>query len=369
MARADPLLRLVDHIYEGALDPGAWPGIVAHIAEHFRAPKGFLLTNFVGPEDGGLNIATGISQRTLELWNAKYIPHDVWSPAAMAAGAFHDGGVAIESDLMPDEEFAQTKIYRELLVHEGVGRLCACIIFASGENGVLPTTMGVYRALWEPRFEPADREAMRLLGPHLSRALGVMYRLRDAELKRVASFEALDRLPVGVALLDRRGCVHHLNREARRILESGDGLDLAAPPVARAIAEVLREDLLNAPHFSSTVILPRPSGRRSYVLQFAPLPEKNNFAGAAGAIVFINDPVREIALDRAVLTSAFGITAAEARLAERLCAGSDLAAAAQHCVVAEATAKTQLAALFHKTGTHSQAQLVRLLLSLGSTAS
>jgi DNA-binding CsgD family transcriptional regulator len=222
---------------------------------------------------------------------------------------------------------------------------------------------------------------MRVLAPHLSRSLGVMYRLRDAELKRVASLETLDRIAAGVALLDRRGAVHHLNAQANSIVARGDGLALAAgnrlaagdadttAALSRAIGSAVADQLLNAPHFSSTVSVPRSGALRPYVLQFAPLPERNSFstrAGTVAAIVFLNDPELESTLDAGTLKSMFGITPAEARLAARLCGGDTLAAAAEHCGVEMATARSQLAALYDKTGCHSQAQLVRLLLSLAT---
>jgi DNA-binding CsgD family transcriptional regulator len=210
-----------------------------------------------------------------------------------------------------------------------------------------------------------------------------MYRLRDAELKRVASLEALDRIAAGVALLDRGGAVHHLNAEAQRIVERGDGLALSEtgprmlsasdPAARRALVEAIRsavsDDLLRAPHFSSTASIPRPGGRRPYVLQFAPLPQENAFstrASPVSAIVFVNDPERRTVLDAGTLKAMFGITPAETRLAACLCDGDTLAAAAEHCAVEKATARSQLAALYEKTQTHSQAQLVRLLLSLSA---
>jgi DNA-binding CsgD family transcriptional regulator len=82
------------------------------------------------------------------------------------------------------------------------------------------------------------------------------------------------------------------------------------------------------------------------------------------AIGFITDPEAQARLDVALLQQLYSVTPAEARLAERLCAGDTLAAAAVRCGIAEATAKTQLARLFDRTNTGRQADLLRLLLSL-----
>jgi DNA-binding CsgD family transcriptional regulator len=60
------------------------------------------------------------------------------------------------------------------------------------------------------------------------------------------------------------------------------------------------------------------------------------------------------------------VTPAEGRLAERLAAGEPLAAAARSLGISATTAKSHLARLFEKTGTSRQADLVQLLVSLGS---
>jgi DNA-binding CsgD family transcriptional regulator len=374
-------MRMVDRIYEGAVEPAAWPGIVQDFAVFFRSPKALLFTNFVAAEDGGLNVMHGMSQRTLEAWNAQYIAHDKWTQAVIAKRLFYQGAAIIESDMVPDEEFVRSKIYRELLVHENIGRACAGIVFASSEGGVLPTSMSVYKGIAEPPYQPSDRETMRILVPHLSRALGVMYRLRDAELKRVASLDALDRLCCGVVLLDATGIVQHASRPALDMVRAADGLELrgvdgcgrllatdagAQSALAGAVLTTARGDLLGAAHFATSVAVPRERpGGRPYLLQLSRLPERNAF-GAAGVIVFITDPEREIRLDTGAMRRLFGITNAEARLASRLCGGENLASASASCQVASATAKAQLASLYQKTNTHSQAQLVSRLHSLAS---
>jgi DNA-binding CsgD family transcriptional regulator len=82
------------------------------------------------------------------------------------------------------------------------------------------------------------------------------------------------------------------------------------------------------------------------------------------AVVFVSDPERvpEVPLDR--LMRLYGLTQAEARLAQQLAAGHDLKdiAAATHRTMN--TVRTQLKQAFQKTGTSRQAQLVRLVLQM-----
>ena len=60
----------------------------------------------------------------------------------------------------------------------------------------------------------------------------------------------------------------------------------------------------------------------------------------------------------------FGLTQSEMKLAERLLAGRSLKQCAAELSIAYETARTTLKAIFQKTGTRRQAELVLLMLRL-----
>ena len=62
-----------------------------------------------------------------------------------------------------------------------------------------------------------------------------------------------------------------------------------------------------------------------------------------------------------ILEASFRFTPAEARIAQGIARGETLAAVAAAHGIAMTTAKTHLQSVFHKTGTHRQAELVALL--------
>ena len=103
------------------------------------------------------------------------------------------------------------------------------------------------------------------------------------------------------------------------------------------------------------------------VLQLAPLSERSGLAPTnrhAHVIGFVTDPSQRIVLDAAMLDALYQITPAEARLAGELLMGDTLPAIAERVGVSASTLKTHLKSLFAKTGTHRQAELVKLLMSL-----
>jgi DNA-binding CsgD family transcriptional regulator len=68
-----------------------------------------------------------------------------------------------------------------------------------------------------------------------------------------------------------------------------------------------------------------------------------------------------------LLNDMFGLSAAEARLAQFLAKGESVESAAQLLEIKPTTARSQLAAIFDKTGTRRQAKLVALLSRLAHT--
>ena len=110
----------------------------------------------------------------------------------------------------------------------------------------------------------------------------------------------------------------------------------------------------------------RPSGKRSLHLLVAPLRISNRFAprGAAGAAIFISDPELQRPASDDLLRQFYGLTRAEARLALVLVGGVTFQEATQSLGITANTGRGYLKNIFSKTETHTQAQLVRLVLAI-----
>jgi DNA-binding CsgD family transcriptional regulator len=89
---------------------------------------------------------------------------------------------------------------------------------------------------------------------------------------------------------------------------------------------------------------------------------RNPFVGARALLTFSS--VARPAPAAALLISAFGLTPAEARLAVIIGQGHSPEQAAEILVVSVVTARNQLKAVFAKTETHRQSELVALLATM-----
>jgi DNA-binding CsgD family transcriptional regulator len=192
---------------------------------------------------------------------------------------------------------------------------------------------------------------------------------------RAGSAEVLNRLPQGVLLVDAAGKVRFANRAAEGMLADGAGLRVAGGVVQAARTDetcILRKAIASsvetAAHGAETAMgrvrLSRGDGRRPLRVLVIPLRPQAPWTRLyqPSAILFVNDPERDVAIRSAHLRDEFGLTRAEAALALEILAGQGLQVAAGRLQITLTTARTHLAHIFEKTGTRRQAELVRLIL-------
>ncbi len=375
--------RLIHLIYEAAVQPERWTGVVAAVAASVEANKGLLFTPYLGPQDGGLVFPWNLSEADLQLWATRYIEHDIWSAAARDRALWQDGAVYADEDLVPRAVLEQSLYFREYLCRVGIGRLCACVVFA-GEPGLPATALSLYRPQEALPFSRDDQAWLRLVVPHLSRALGVMHRLDTARLQATSLHAALDRLYFGVALLNERREVIHLNEAARAAIARGDGLTVngrrqldtlhregGATSLPQWIDAVRALDLDEPAHFSEGFAVARSGTlHRRYGLQCSPLAASGAWAaqGEAHFVVFITDPDATVVPDATRLKAIYGFTDAQARVARVLAGGGSYKSTARELGVSEDTVRSHIKEIYAKVNVNRLPDLVRALLSQGQAA-
>lgn len=223
---------LIGLIYEGATDPSRWTkDILPAVAAYIQAPECILFTSLHTPQNGGYFFLHGITQDHIDLhidlYMNKYHDEDIWTIAAIENKLYFEGNVVIGETVVPREKLLASKIYKECLsLDKNMAQLMGSIVFGTETGNSMPTAFSFFRGLHHPNFSEDDADRLRLILPHISRSLGVMQRLRTAELTVATSMAALDRLSSGVLLLDQFGIVAFANRSAKRMLEDEDGLRL-----------------------------------------------------------------------------------------------------------------------------------------------
>jgi DNA-binding CsgD family transcriptional regulator len=171
-----------------------------------------------------------------------------------------------------------------------------------------------------------------------------------------------------------------INRAARALLDTRDGLRLRAGALSASDAEAeraLRALIASCAGDGSTptgcggnIALPRGPSRLPLNVLVTPIrPETAmaampwTFPQRAVAIVLVSDPETEIQARVESLRERFGLTPAEATLALEIAKGDGRQATADRLGITLGTARSHLSKIFDKTGVTRQAELVRLLFS------
>jgi DNA-binding CsgD family transcriptional regulator len=229
-------------------------------------------------------------------------------------------------------------------------------------------------ALWEDgrMFSRDNMRSMRLLAPHLDRALRLQMRLNAAALRADMISGTLDCLTLGVVLVDRSGLPLWHNRRARETMDRSTALRLSSSGfIGRSPSDsrTLRELIKGVVSAGAQGILAIDRGVDLRPLLLIAIPLKP--VGTADAldisnqtacgVVFLSDPDRNDDPTIESLRQTFGLTDREAQMAIAVARGHGLKAAAERMGVAPTTARTQLQQVFAKTGTNHQAELAALV--------
>lgn len=390
VSELERLSLLVDTIYRGATEPDIWPKIVADVTAWLESPKGMLFTPLNGPEQGGIYFPHGLPDFHLELYKSRYQAIDMWAQQAVRLGKFREGNVLLGTDLVSQETLNGSRWYDEFLRHSDISHLLTSVVFEVKPTGApapdMPTVCSFYRGANDGMYTEDDRRKLALLLPHLSRALGVMSRLRMSDLKVAASLSSLDQLPVALMLMSVAGEVLFCNRAATAMLADTDALHIdrsarrhglgtltANLPrvnrdIARALSSARRVD--DVQHFSSLIEVPGNFGEGDWSIQLSrvtPGAPMTADGCVPEVIVFLNNLKRPLDLAPEILCSTYGLTPAEARLAIAATAAGSLHDVARNVGVAPSTAKSHLKQVYAKTGSASRAELVRLVMGLSTT--
>ncbi|MGK8558134.1 helix-turn-helix transcriptional regulator [Nocardia gipuzkoensis] len=355
---------IVARIDHAALHPADWPQAVHDIGTALGAHRGVLVVS-----GGGCRRMTACSIGADDLrrsYNARF-----WRIDPIASVLEHaPAGVIMTCDeLLEPEYLHRHPFFRDWMFPHRLGNGMLALITSGPRTS---SWIGLYPDSSRDLDRTEAKSGMRLLLPHLRQAVTVHSRLADARSERDRATAVLDLQWHGLVIVVSCGAVSYANPVALSILESRDGLGIgrrghlessdrrAAAELRAMIDSAVREHGL---YVGGRMLIPRRSGGSSYAVRVLPLDPAFDCLGErpSAALVVIVDPDRETPEGPEALRQLYGLTAAEAHVAAAALRGEGLRPIAEELAVSVNTARTHLQHVFHKTGTHRQAELVRVL--------
>ena len=357
---------LIGDIYDAVLDKSLWIGVLGRAAHFVGAQAGALLWRNAVTRTADVVHTFGIETPYSQSYTEQYAKLD---PTATPMFLREVGEVVSTTDLLPYSEFVQTRFYKEWARPQG-------LIDQVQANLDKSTTSFVHLSFWRSSgmVDDATRECMRLIVPHMRRAVLVAH-LVDHRTAEAATFgDALDGIGAGLFFVDASGRIVHANAGGHAMLAQGtllraiggrlvpndasaeqglletfsmaEGGDEALGTRGVAVPLVARDGEHYVAH-----VLPLTAGAR----------RRAGAAYAAVAAVFVHKAGLDMPSPQEVIAKFYKLTPTELRVLFAIVQVGGVPNVAEAMGISESTVKTHLRRLFAKTGSDRQADLVKLV--------
>lgn len=344
---------LIGAIYDAGADPNRWDGVIGAIAAAFGAVRGLLV--IPGPDGrdfvvkaAGSELGPAIHEHIVRAADRiQQLP--VGAPVTSdEVLTLPDGGPSDPSSL------AHSFLAR---LDRDVPPAWICL--------TMPPQVDLAR-------HSAGRALLHVLVPHLAQALRTQSKLIELARERALALGTLERAHYGIMIVTSDAAVIFANSTAMDITGDSDGLAAdssgrlrATPSTNQARLSRLIREAAGPDGSSGNVAITRPSGKRPLIVRVGPLDGMPGDAPPRprAVLLLVVDPDHDLEPQPKALHDLYGLTDAETLVAMGVIRGDGLPAVADQLSVSLFTARTHLQHIFVKTGTHRQAELVRLLLS------
>ncbi len=362
---------LVRDIYSAAVGEQPWQTVVAATAKQFDASAAIMFTTFVPVDQGGVSAFVGLDTQLVKKYLAEVAVVDVWYHAMLRRyGQPKTGLTVVTDELVPLPELRRSRQFADYLNPMKIGRG----LFTMVGDGLLTATpfmpLTLHRPLSGEPYSEADRARMSRLQPHLTNAMAVRNRLAGATTQHPTL--AFERVASAVVVLARDRRVLLANPAAETLfLQCGNtlvkfGRLCAANAAQTALLERALRGCSSHRLDKDVALSVRLAGEpgSGVVARIAPCPASAPKASMAAAIVFLSQEKRS-ALDLpGVMATLYKLSPAEVQLVVALAEGLTPEAFAESRSVSLSTVRTQMRSVFAKTGSRSQADLMRLVYSV-----
>ena len=367
MAGSDRAAALVDRIYAALVGEIGWETFLQEVATCLPNGKATLFFHDRDSGSGALSLNAGLSAADVADYGRHYSRVNPWMPAASRRPV----GLAVRAEqMLPRDALRRTEFYADYLQPRGLATAVGETVHQDERCNFMLSVLG---AEADDATLEAARALLGELAPHLRRVFSFYRRSPRAGAALHDGTSVLDLLGIGLALVAPDRGIRHSNQAAEALIASGDAvgrdgegrLRFASPAITEALDRALATIRLGqAASLLDTQLQRRDRGRPPLRIRFVQLDPSSvqvYFAGAA-AMVLIEDPEVSSAAARIdSARSAYGLTAAELRVARRLIEGLTPAEIAAVDGVSPLTVRSQLKSIFSKTDTRRQAEVVRKL--------
>ncbi len=356
---------LTMNIYNSAIEPDHRISIIIEMQRILNSKAIFLFDNFaINVEDGHAWSNYNIDKSTYYANINNHVPN--LNEYDIGEIFEFDGYFAIRNEENPKKEFAARE--DEHLFENIVGAILA-------KHDEITFHIASYGPKVTKNENDKRKRILKDIAPHFMQAIKIVENREILQQECARLSEALNRIEIGVLILDERMRILSTNTTSERILEQNDGLSASGGYLTttsmngtRDLVRLVRQAAagLEGQSANGAIRLARQSELRPYNVVVAPNRHEYTLYGSrkGTVIIFVTDPENPAHAGPSVYRQLFGLTVSESNVAASLSAGMTIKQIAEALGLSTETVRGYVKRVFGKTQTNSQAQLVYLLTSI-----
>jgi len=365
----EPLLAYVDQIYDAALDPSKWPTALATLGRALKSEVSALFVQDMGSNAVGFLESIGQEASVLSAYREHYSKVNLWLEKSRHLPA----GVLVHTpELVDNATLEQSEFYNDWLRPQGVYYSLGCTVL---RKPAIETHVTLLRSPGYGPYSEAERALFSQLSSHIRRAVEIHRRIHIPALAQEGILRRLERMSLGVAIVDRECRLLFINTVAEEILRQDYGLTALAGRLGARTAEdtralvahveqAINPPLTNSPDSGLLVLRHHPSRPLSILISALPADDRLGInLSERVALLFIHVRRTASSIRQDDLIVLYGLTPGEAKLMKALLDGQRLSEYAKNTNLSINTVKSYLKEIFLKTGSSRQADLFRRVLS------
>lgn len=366
----DELLDFVGDIYEASCKFEHWEVVMETLCQLTRSKSSVLIIE--NQKSGRRQIISthGISRILAVAYNAGLGRYD--NTFSLIKTPMNDVTILPARELKHDNP----SYYQFILKPADIGHISVVDLHKDNDIRI---GLAVHRSFSAPEYTDNEINIMRLISPHICRAVLIQRELGQARSEARSMMSLVSKIPMGMLLVDINGTVKFCNAVAELVIGRHKGLSLVDNKLQahnrasqkqlelalRKVLDVIPNRAEQASPEVSSVSFSHPHATFPLVLFISSSEEVSGRFVALNeerfATVYLSDPSGRLNISASHIAEIFTPTKAESQVALCLVNGLKLAEIAEYNGTALETVRSQMKAIFNKLGVNAQQDVVRII--------
>lgn len=358
---------IISDIYDAALDPHKWNAVLKKIALMLKAESAYMRTIKTKSNNVILSYNYNKDLDWLQTYKDYYIHKDPWLNGTLKAKKTF---IACTHHLLTDKKYETMEYYRGFVAPQNIH-------YGVGGKIIIEKDISSYLAFNRDRkrqgFEDEYLETLKLLTPHMQKALLINEKTRNLEIEKNSFSDSLNLINSSLILVNKSGQVLFINPQAEQFITQqssirikNNHLIISSSIDHKNLGKLIQQatDTCSSLQQGGGMCFTDPVTLSPISILACPInPDMVHVDTQSNenVLLVLSTDQQQKLLPTELLAALYKFTPSEARLAAYLCQGLTLDEISEKIELSRNTLKSQLRSCFTKTGVSRQAELIRLI--------